>query len=188
MINTIQNEERFQLVLECLELYFESPLNEWISVKQKSLSNILKDKKLHKSIASSIYKILLSSGILEKRGATLSTEYKILRKPTNFNEIIEQILNDNSKVRNKEYNFGKERLELGKKYYMVFNNKIFEVQVVGINIKKNNELFYNVKKKINSTSKTTILKNVKYIDIFLTVTSAGDQVKTNAIKDCKFIL
>lgn len=183
----MEDNHKFNLIKESLELYLNDELNVWIPVRKKSISNILKDKGFHKSLCSSVIKILLNTNVLEKRGNTASTEYKILRKPTNLIEIVENIINDNSNKRNAEYNFGKEKLELGKKYYMVFNNKIFEVQVIGINMRKNNELFYDVKKQIGATKKVTILKNIKYNDIFLTVTSAGDKVKNNAIKDCKFI-
>lgn len=163
-------------------------LNQWVSVKENSIATILKEKGLHKKMYSCAIKILLRSGVLEKRGATSSTEYKILRKPTDLNDIAQQILNDYSSSRNKEYVFGKEKLELGKKYYMVFKTKIFEVQIIGIKISKSKEILYDVKKQKNSTNSMIVLKNIKYKDVYLTITSAGDQVKNNAINECKFIV
>jgi len=183
----MKDKNKFNLMKSSLEIFLDKELNIWVSVKKNSIATILKDNGLNKRMGTCIIKILLSSGVLEKRGTTSAVEYKILRKPTNLEKIIQDVLNDYSSVRNSEYIFGREKLELNKKYYMVFNQKIFEIQIVGVKIKKENQLFYEVKKTIKSVKKTTILKNIKYKDVFLTITSAGDEVKRNAIKECKFI-
>lgn len=182
-------KDRFNKLEEVLIEFLDSEIGVWFSVRKKSLANMLKSNGFNKKMASTLLKNLLSANVIEKRGVTSATEYKVLREPTNFNEIIENSFRDYSVVRNQEYIFGKQKLELGKKYFMVFNKKIFEVQVIGVKIKKNKEIVYDVKKPITSQkSKYTILKNIDYKNIFLTVTSAGDEVKNIAVKECRFIM
>lgn len=73
-------KDKFNKLEEVLVEFLDNEIGIWFSVREKSLVNILKSKGFHKKMASTLLKNLLSANVIEKRGVTSATEYKILTK------------------------------------------------------------------------------------------------------------